>query len=84
MPRERKMVQVYMDSLDPAGFDRVLGDVELMDEIQLLRLHCKLNARLQKIDMRRRLQQFVEGEPEVRPDTMRPPSSMPPEAIELE
>lgn len=83
--RERRVsrkLQVYFGALDPADFDRVLADVEMMDHVQLLRLHCKLSAALQIVAA---LQAAVEEAPESgRLDTSRPPSSLPPEGVEVE
>jgi hypothetical protein len=85
--RQRKSLQVYFAALDPESFDRVLRDVESMDQIQLLRLHCKLNAALQRVELKARLQEEAAEAAGLlglsKPDTIRPPSSSPPEALEI-
>lgn len=74
--RDRKHVQVYCAVLAPEDFNRVLQDVEMMDRVQLLRLHCKLSAQLSALG---------EPDPDIgHPDTIRPPSSLPPESFEVE
>lgn len=75
MARERKHLEVYYAALAPQDFDRILQDVEAMDQVQLLRLHCKLSAQLAAQE---------EAPATGKPDTLRPPSSLPPESLEIE